>query len=379
MGVDLLAQVRVSREPWIAIIDTSIDVGVRKAIVILRVLASALEARGSAMTLEDCEVFFLKIVESSTGEVITKSLESAFQVTGQPMAVLKDGGGDLMKGTRVYIQENKDCEPITVLADLGHYVGNLLKAQFSKRSSFKRLLTLAYGGQRRLRQTKAALFLPPKLRSKGRFQGISHLADWGLWVLDLMAFPGAAAEGSTLAALRKGFSKLTRSRGFIEELSFTCKVTNQFQELLKNRGLNDASYAEGLSILAQLPVSSPTRQGLQVWLTRHLGLQCKLKMGKTPLLVSSDPVESLTGKLKAVVGLSSSQELNRMTFILPTACGHLTSEAITRGLEKTSDTRLKLVEREQVPPTMLQQRRNNPVFARPLKIGPKTLPQRLTG
>ncbi len=122
-----------------------------------------------------------------------------------------------------------------------------------------------------------------------------------------------------------------------------CKIENLSRTY---RELNDASYTKGLSILAQLPVSSPTRQGLQVWLTHHLGLQCKLKMGKTPLLFSSYALESSIGKPKKVVGLSFSQELNRMTFFLPTGYGYLTSEAITRGLDQTSHTRLKLAERD---------------------------------
>ncbi len=42
--------------------DTSIDIGTRKAIVILRVRLKALQERESSITLEDCEVVYIKIV-----------------------------------------------------------------------------------------------------------------------------------------------------------------------------------------------------------------------------------------------------------------------------------------------------------------------------
>lgn len=87
-----------------------------------------------------------------------------------------------------------------------------------------------YDGQKRLRQTNAAAFVPPKLRTKGRFQGISRLAQWAVWILDIMAVQGQVKEDSTVATLRRGFSKLPRLRSFIEKFALTCKVMNELQE-----------------------------------------------------------------------------------------------------------------------------------------------------
>ena len=379
VGVDLLRQVKPIDDPWIAIMDTSIDVGIRKAIVILRVRLSALKERGSAITLQDCQVIFLKIVESCTGEVISECLETAFKAAGKPVAILKDGGKDLNKGTMIYREQHHCKTAIGVIADLGHFIANALKAEFAKSVGFKRLLALVYGGQKRLRQTNAAAFVPPKLRTKGRFQGISRLAEWALWILDIMAVQGQVKEDSTVATLRRGFPKLPRLRSFIEKFALTCKVINEFQELLKNQGLNQETYKEALFILQQLPESSHSRQEAQMWLTRHLGLQCRMSMAQTPLLVSSDAIESLMGRLKAVIGRSSIGELNRMTFTLPTFCGQITPEEIAKALEHTSQVDLSKTEKEIIPPTLLQQRRSDPHFLKLKKEVPKTSPLRMTG
>lgn len=379
VGVDLLHRIKPLDESWVAIMDTSIDVGIRKAIVILRVRLSALKERGSAITLQDCQVIFLKIVESCTGEVISECLETAFKTAGKPVAILKDGGTDLNKGTLIYREQNHCKMAIGIIADLGHFIANALKAEFAKTVGFKRLLALVYGGQKRLRQTNAAAFVPPKLRTKGRFQGISRLAEWALWILDIMAVQGQVKEDSTVATLRRGFPKLPRLRSFIEKFALTCKVMNELQELLKNKGLNQETYKRALLTLQQLSESSHTRQEVQMWLTRHLGLQCRMSMAQIPLLVSSDAIESLMGRLKSVIGRSSIGELNRMTLTMPTFCGQLTPEDIAKALEQTSQTALRKTEKDVIPPTLLQQRRSDPHFLKLKKEVPNPSPLKLAG
>ena len=54
-GLARLSQVGQMSQPWLAIIDHSIDIGVKKALVVLRVPIDALVRRESAIQLEDCE------------------------------------------------------------------------------------------------------------------------------------------------------------------------------------------------------------------------------------------------------------------------------------------------------------------------------------
>ena len=51
-----------------AIIDHSIDIGTKKALVVLRVKLDALSKRGGAIRLEDCECIGLRIGERVNGE-----------------------------------------------------------------------------------------------------------------------------------------------------------------------------------------------------------------------------------------------------------------------------------------------------------------------
>jgi hypothetical protein len=378
-GISLLHQVGKVDGPWIAIMDTSIDIGVRKAVVILRVRLSALGDRGSAITLKDCQVIFVKILENCTGEAISECLEIAFSTAGRPIAILKDGGRDLKKGTTIYREENQCKASLWTIADLGHVIANALKAEFAKVLGFKRLLVLVYGGAKRLRQTNAAIFLPPKLRTKGRFQGISRLAEWAIWILDLMSVPGQVKEDSLVAALRKGFPKLPQLRALLEKFVLTCKVTNKLQSLLKNKGLNQKTYQLAILILGKLPDQSHTRMVVTEWLDQHLRLQCRLKIGQIPLLISSDALESLFGKLKSILGRSPVGELNRMTLLMPALCGEITPESIERGLRQTNHIDLLKIEKEMIPPTLLQQKKSTFSLLKQKHGVPKMLPMRMTG
>jgi len=379
VGISLLNQIGIIDGPWIAIIDTSIDIGVRKAVVILRVRLSALGDRGSAITLKDCQVIFLKILESCTGMEISACLEEAFKVAGRPIAILKDGGCDLKKGTTIYREENQCKSTLWTIADLGHVIANALKAEFAKAVGFKKLLALVYSGAKRLRQTNAAIFLPPKLRTKGRFQGISRLAEWALWILDLMSVQGQVKEDSLVAVLRKGFPKLPQLRVIIEKFVITCKVMNELQSVQKNKGLNQKTYQQGLLILCELPDQSHTAIVVRKWMDQQLRIQCRLAMGQAPLLVSSDAIESLLGKLKSILRRSPIGELNRMTLLLPTLCGQITPESIELGLRQTNHMNLLKTEKEMIPPTLLQQKIRTFRLLKQKNEVPKVIPIRMAG
>ena len=73
LGLGLLKQVKPVSTPWLAIIDHSIDIGTKKALVVLRVSVAALSQRGTAIQLEDCECIGLKVCDRVNGESIKRA------------------------------------------------------------------------------------------------------------------------------------------------------------------------------------------------------------------------------------------------------------------------------------------------------------------
>lgn len=369
-GIAVFDQVAAIAEPWLAIIDCSIDVGTRKALVVLRVRLAALAAKQGAIGLADCECIGIKISTRWNGELVKDALCDIFGKAGLPQAILKDGGTDIGKGVGLFRDGTPDTKKIAVIDDVGHVAANALKAEFAGQRAFARFLDIVRKGAARIRQTDLAWLLPPKIRTKGRFQGITEVATWAQKILGLMGGQGRSKNDSERHLLRNAFRGLPLLRVFLEKFGAACSVTEKLLKLMKEKGLNQATYAQAKTILAELPKRSKVRTRLFSWLEKHLHTQCRLSIGQMALTVSSDVIESLFGKFKTIIQRNPQAELNRLVYIIPLLCGNHTSESIDRALKDCSHTRMLDRIAETIPPTLRQQRHRVLDFS-PVEV-PKT-------
>ena len=123
-GLFLLGEVKPVETPWIAIVDMSIDVAVKKVLVVLRVPMDALAKRGTALELEDCECIGVQVATSWKGPVVCAALREIFSKSGNPTVILKDGGTDLNSGVRLWRAEEKQNKKTLVADDIGHVAAN---------------------------------------------------------------------------------------------------------------------------------------------------------------------------------------------------------------------------------------------------------------
>jgi len=318
LGLGLLQEVKPVQKKWIAIIDHSIDIGTKKALVVLRVMADTLQKRGSAITLGDCECIGLTVSEKVTGESIVDELTAIFKQSGKPCAIIKDKDFTLNKGVALWKEREK--ADTCIIDDIGHVVANALKKQFEKTKQYVKFKSLLSKGAARLRQTNLAFLIPPKLRAKGRFQSISHLGKWGEKVLEKFAVKGRAKKKSLLDRFRTAFPGLSALRSFIETLALTASITSQIMKRLKNKGLSQQSYDHCKHLTHLLPKRSKVRKEIKEWLDHHFAIYNKLNIPS--LLVSSDIIESLFGRFKHVIERSPQADMN----VLSCLFGNLISE-----------------------------------------------------
>ena len=352
LGLGLLKQVKPITKPWVAIIDHSIDIGTKKALVVLRVTMDALSDRGSAIQLKDCECIGLKISEKVTGETILSELEDIFTLAGRPSVIIKDADATLNKGVRLWSEKQENSVP--TINDIGHTMANALKIQYEKTIAYKHFTSLVSHGAKCLRQTELAFLIPPKLRSKGRFQSISKLGKWGEKMLDVFAVKGGAKKCSSLNKLRTAFPGLLKSRDFIERFAFTTKAVSQVMEILKNNGLDKTSYKQCYQLSKELPRNSKVKKRLQDWLKQSFKVQKQIT--SLPLLVSSDIIESLFGNFKHIIERSPQADMNRTTLLIPALCGQLDGTTITQALNHASQNDLEQWEVHNIPYTMRKKR-----------------------
>lgn len=352
LGLGLLTQVQTSTKPWVAIIDHSIDIGTKKALVVLRVEVDALSKRGSAIRLEDCECIGLTVSEKVTSDTICPELEEIFTRAGNPVAIIKDRDATLNKGVRLWSDQQE--QPVPTIDDIGHTIATALKTQFEKLDIYRRFTALVSHGAKCLRQTELAFLMPPKLRSKGRFQSIGKLGEWAEKMLHVFAVRGQVEEGSQLAKLRKAFPRFSQSRYFIVQFASTTNIISQVMEVLKNTGLDKTTYKRCFELSRKLPRNSKVKKCLQVWLKKHYTLQ--KKMSSLPLLVSSDIIESLFGNYKHIIERSPQADMNRTVLLIPALCGKLTDASVTQALQQASQADIEAWERKYISYTVRKKR-----------------------
>jgi hypothetical protein len=367
LGLSLLKNVQSISEPWVAIMDHSIDIGVKKVLVVLRVKLSVMKNRESAITLKDCECIGLKVHEKSNGDIVAKDLKEIFNQAGVPAAVVKDGGGDLSNGVDLWKEQNKQNQ-VEIIEDVGHVVANAIKAQYAESKLFKLFLAIINRCARQLRQTTLAFLTPPKLRSKGRYQGISIFAKWSVKILELF---NSSNQNQEFKKLRISLLGLSQLKTTITSFAQTVLTSAKIMELLKNKGLNNKTYEEAMSLTESFAERSPVKKKLIEWLNKHIQIQTRLGIDKLPLIVSSDIIESLFGKYKNIQARGSMIDMNRTVLLIPALCGRVLGEQLDFSTGNVSNQELAVWDTSNIPYTQNRKRRDF-LAGKPLKLVPKT-------
>jgi hypothetical protein len=114
---------------WVCIADFTIQIGSKKALIVLRVPLSAV-SQGKALTLKHVEVIGLSLGETWNGALVKTYLVSLFARCGWPAHVVSDCGSDIKKG----IVDTLLGAPkrASWISDVTHVVANALKHYYAK-------------------------------------------------------------------------------------------------------------------------------------------------------------------------------------------------------------------------------------------------------
>ena len=355
VGLARLQQVKPIDKPWIAIADHSIGMGTQKVLVVLRVCLDTLQQKAGAIALADCECIGLKVVETVNGETVAADFDTIFALAGQPICLVKDRDRTLNKGAVTW-SESLD-ERVYFIDDIGHMTASCLKAEFEKDECYKQLLTQTHKISKTLQQSALACATPPKMQAKARFQGLVPLAKWIQKILKKLKVRGRPAVDSFLGKLRQKFAGIKALAPFLERFIRSVSITAKVMDYLKNEGLTLLSYFKSRMALAELPDESKVKSGLLEWLDKHILIYQEI--GRFPLMVSSDIIESLFGIFKYLHGRGPQKDVNSGILLIPTLCGQLGVTEISQALNQVSQTMLEAWIKENIPETLLQQRRTH--------------------
>lgn len=335
VGLASLRYMKAPKEDWIAIIDMTLDIAFKKALVILRLPLSIYLKREGSITLEDVTCAGVIVRASWKSEDVAEALHSLLGDEPHLKAIMKDGGSDLAKGVRLWKGEAKRKD-VSVISDISHEASNALKADFKDKKSFKQLTRKLKNNATKIYQSPLAYLAPPKLRAKGRFMGISRLGRWLEKIQNLMGGAGRAEKGSLASELRKLFGGMGNLSYVASELCKRSVLLAEIMDLLKTKGLNRLTFQEVMKKIEMLPERTATRRRMERWLRRHIQIHCRLGIGQTPLPISTDIIESLFGTFKTFIARNPKSEFNHLILAMPALCGPQSETRIREQLKLVS-------------------------------------------
>jgi hypothetical protein len=358
------AQRRIA-EKWCCIADFTIQIGSKKALIVLRVPVSALKT-GKALTLKQVEVIGISIRETWNGARVKMYLRSLFQRCGWPSQVVSDCGPDIKKGIVDTLLEAPNAA--SWISDITHVVANALKHYYADLSLFKQFQKLCTDIRQRLQQTRLAFLLPPKARAKGRFLNVSRQAEWGLRSIAYLDAKERqqAPDASDLAWSLRGLKPF---KAFLTNLVRHTRCLNQVMKVVKTQGLTTDSIQACQETLGTLPARSPIRKEVNHYLEQYVP---GVESTDGPLLGSSDVIESLIGKAKQRMDPNGRAEINKSILLIPCLCGEITQELVAEALSTVHVQDVTTWVSKTVGQTMRSVRRREFPSSRTHGLGKKT-------
>ena len=352
-------------EPWVCVADFTMQIGCKKALIVLRVPISALRM-GKALTLKQVEVIGLSLGETWNGERVNTVLLSLFERCGWPAHVVSDCGSDIKKGIVDTLREAPNRA--SWISDVSHFVANALKHYYAKLSLFQHFQSLCTRMRHRLQHTRFAFLLPPKARAKGRFLSVSRQGEWGLHTLAYLEMKERerSPEATALALALRGLKPL---KMFLTTFVRNTTCLNEVMKIVKTQGLSTESMQACQERLSALPARSPIRKEVSHYLQHYLPV---VALSGSPLLGSSDVIESLIGKAKQRLEANGRSELNKSILLIPCLCGELTPDLVAEALTTVRVQDVTTWVSENVGETMQSKRRREFPRSQPQKPGAET-------
>src|SRR5256884_3036428 len=301
------------------------QIGCKKALIVLRVPISAF-SMGKALTLKQVEVIGLSLGETWNGDRVNTVLRALFERCGWPSHVVSDCGSDIKKGIVETLLEAP--KRASWISDVSHCVANALKHYYAKLSLFQQLQSLCTRMRQRLQQTRFAFLLPPKARAKGRFLSASRQAAWGLQTLAYLEVKEQEASPN-VSALAQALRGLKSLKLFLMTFVRNTTCLNEVMKIVKTQGVRAESIHACQETLGDLPVRAPIRKEVSHYLQYYLPV---VESSDSPLLGSSDVIESLIGKAKQRLEANGRSELNKSILLIPCMCGELTQALVAEAL-----------------------------------------------
>jgi hypothetical protein len=333
LGLHQLNRPQSQADDWIWILDHTMQLGERKCLIIVGVRQSAWDAEDRVLGHEDVELIDLVPVTESTGRVVYQQMEAATAKTGVPRAIVSDDGRDLHCGIALF----REVHPTTAwMYDIKHKTACLLKHALEHDALWQEFVREVNRFKQRVSVTPLACLLPPQQRGKARYMNVDVLVDWAEEKLRLLDRPEVAIQaGLDVATVAEKLGWLRNYLPHVRRWRAMLEVIGTAEHYVRHQGIHGKA-AEELTALLPEAKSEPAttfRRQLLKFIQEEVQ---QVREGEC-LLGSSEVLESIIGKFKAVAGERGQHGLTGLVLSIGALVGQVTIESVQAALAEVTN------------------------------------------
>ena len=310
--------------PWVWLVDHTIQIGTQKILVILGCPIDQVPFGQRALQLSDLQLVALVPMEKSNAALVEVELEQAVQRTGRPRLIVSDQGSDLRKG----IADFQGWYPRTAyVPDVAHYGATLLEHAWNDEPRWQQFIKELQSTSAKLRQTKSAYLLAPRMRAKARFMNVHVQLRFARRVLKLLQrelpHPKAAEYYGWLKDYQEDLAVWEREHGLVHTAI----------ELVRVQGLHTGTSPLMEQAWGEIGSRDSTvriAERLRGYVTKY---QPTAKDER--FVASTEVLESSFGKLKRIERQQNQDGMTGLVLVLGAMVGTRTDADLKEALETT--------------------------------------------
>jgi hypothetical protein len=331
LGYYKLTRPKEQANDWIWIIDHSIQLSTEKCLVILGIRLCNLPI-GRSLIFSDVEPIELIPVIKSNGDIVYEQLKIAKKKTGIPREIIADHGSDIKVGIEKFCNEHKET---CYIYDIKHALSIALKRELENDEDWEKLVTLSAKTKREICQTGLASLTPPNQRKKSRYMNADTLLNWAEKLrIFLNEDDKKIGQYYDAKKIREKFYWIVDLTPKLVEWSNLIMVIKFIEDFIRKNGLNINVYLELKKQLNEFNLDVRAMKFSKDAISFVEKGALKAKPGER-LLGSSEIIESLFGKQKAIEKEQSRSGFTGLLLVLPALISETSEAIIKKALEAT--------------------------------------------